>query len=67
MSNWTPEWKLTVNGTDYTSKAIASVTHNAGRRDIYQQPTASYLQVEIVDLNDLTYNFNINWWRYQEN
>lgn len=60
MTQWTPEWKLTVNGVDYTSKAIASVTHNAGRRDIYQQPTASYLQVEIVDLNDLTYNFNIN-------
>lgn len=60
MTQWTPEWKLTVNGVDYTSKAIASVTHNAGRRDIYQQATASYLQVEIVDLNDLTYDFNIN-------
>jgi hypothetical protein len=60
MSNWTPEWKLTVNGVDYTSKAIASVTHRAGRNDIYQQPTASYLQVEIVDLNDLNYDFEIN-------
>jgi hypothetical protein len=60
MTVWTPEWKLTVNGVDYTSKAIASVSHTAGRRDIYQQPTASYLQVEIVDLNDLAYDFNIN-------
>lgn len=60
MSIWTPEWKLTINGVDYTSKAIANLTHSAGRLDIYQQATASYLQVEIVDLNDLTYNFNIN-------
>lgn len=60
MTHWSPEWLLTVNGVDYTSKAIASVTHTAGRRDIYQQATASYLQVEIVDLNDLTYDFNIN-------
>jgi len=60
MTQWTPEWKLTVNGVDYTSKAIANVSHTAGRRDIYQQPTASYLQVEIVDLNDLTYAFEIN-------
>lgn len=60
MTHWSPEWKLTVNGVDYTSKAIASVSHTAGRKDIYQQPTASYLQVEIVDLNDLTYNFEIN-------
>lgn len=60
MTIWTPEWKLTVNGVDYTSKAIANVSHNAGRKDIYSQPTASYLQVEIVDLNDLTYDFNIN-------
>lgn len=60
MTVWTPDWKLTVNGVDYTSKAIASVSHTAGRKDIYQQPTASYLQVEIVDLNDLTYAFEIN-------
>lgn len=60
MTQWTPVWKLTVNGVDYTSKAIASVSHTAGRTDIYQQPTASYLQVEIVNLNGLTYAFKIN-------
>ena len=60
MSNWTPEWKLTINGVDYTSKVIANISHTAGRKDIYTQPTASYLQIEIVDLNDLTYDFNIN-------
>ena len=60
MTQWTPDWKLIINGLDYTSKAIASISHNAGRRDIYQQSTASYLQVEIINLNDMPYVFNIN-------
>lgn len=60
MSIWTPEWKLTVDGIDYSDKTIASVTHYAGRKSIYEQPVASYLQVEIVDLNHTTYDFDVN-------
>ena len=60
MTVFTPSWKLTVNGVDYTDVTIANVSHNAGRRDIYSQPTASYLQCSILALNGQTYDFDVN-------
>jgi len=54
MTVFTPSWKLTVNGTDYTNVTLANLSHNAGRRDIYSQPVASYMQVTIVALNNQT-------------
>jgi hypothetical protein len=60
MTVFTPSWKLTVDGVDYTDVTIANVSHNAGRKDIYSQPTASYLQCSILALNGQTYDFDVN-------
>ena len=60
MTVWTPEWKLTVAGTEYTSLTISDITHQAGRTDIYTQPNPSYLQCTIVALNGQTFDFDIN-------
>ena len=60
MTVFTPSWKLTVNGTDYTNVTLANLSHNAGRTDIYSQPIASYMQITIVALNNQTYDFNVN-------
>ena len=60
MTVFTPSWKLTVNGVDYTDVTIANVSHNAGRKDIYSQPTASYLQCTILALNGENYSFDVN-------
>jgi hypothetical protein len=45
MTVWTPDWKLTVGGVDYTDIAISDIAHQAGRDDIYTQPNPSYLQL----------------------
>jgi hypothetical protein len=60
MTVFTPSWKLTVNGTDYTNVTIANISHNAGRKNIYSQPVASYMQITIVALNNQTYSFDVN-------
>jgi len=60
MSVFTPEYKLTINGVEYTDVAIQDITHQAGRDDIYAQPLPSYLQISLVALNDENYNFQIN-------
>ena len=60
MTVFTPSWKLTVNGTDYTNITLANLSHNAGRTDIYSQPLASYMQITVVALNNQTLDFNIN-------
>jgi hypothetical protein len=60
MSVWTPDWKLTVGGVDYTDIAISDVVHEAGRDDIYSQPNPSYIQITLVALNNQTLPFDIN-------
>ena len=60
MTAWTPDWKLTVAGVNYTNIAISDIAHQAGRSDIYTQPNPSYLQVELVALSGQTLPFEIN-------
>ena len=60
MTVWTPDWKLTVAGVDYTDIAISDIAHQAGRDDIYAQPNPSYLQVQLVALSGQTLPFSIN-------
>ena len=60
MTVWTPDWKLTVAGVDYTDIAISDIAHQAGRDDIYTQPNPSYLQVQLVALSGQTLPFAIN-------
>ena len=60
MTVFTPDWKLTVAGTDYTDIAISDVQHQAGRTDIYTQPSPSYMQITLVALSGQTLPFAIN-------
>ena len=60
MTAWSPDWKLTVAGVDYTDIAISDIAHQAGRSDIYQQPNPSYIQISFVALSGQTLPFDIN-------
>ena len=60
MSVFTPDWKLTVGGVDYTDITISDVQHQAGRTDIYQQPLPSYCQITLLALNGQVLPFDIN-------
>jgi hypothetical protein len=60
MTVWTPDWKLTVAGVDYTDIAISDIAHQAGRDDIYTQSNPSYLQITLVALSNQTLPFDIN-------
>ncbi len=54
MSQWTPEWQVTINGGgDYTNLTLSNLTITSGRTDIYQQAYAGYCNVQIINL-DLT-------------
>ena len=52
MSQWTPDWQVTINGGgDYTNLTLANLTITSGRQDIYSQPYAGYCSVEIINLD----------------
>jgi len=60
MSAFNCDWKLSVEGVEYTDVTIADLTHFAGRQDVYSQPTASYISCTIIAPNNETYDFDIN-------
>lgn len=52
MTQFTPEWSLTINGGgDYTNLTLANLTITSGRTDIYSQPVAGYASMEIINLD----------------
>jgi hypothetical protein len=61
MSQWTPEWELTINGGgDYTNLTIANMTITSGRTDIYSQPYAGYCNVQIINLDQSPIVIDVN-------
>lgn len=61
MSQWTPEWQVTINGGgDYTNLTLANLTITSGRQDIYSQPYAGYCSVEIINLDLSPIEMDVN-------
>lgn len=60
MTQWTPEWQLTINDTDYTDFSLSNLTITSGRTDIYSQPFAGYCNVQIINLNQSTIDLDVN-------
>ena len=61
MSQFTPEWSLTINGGgDYTNLTLANLTITSGRTDIYSQAVAGYASIEIINLDQSGIVIDVN-------
>ena len=61
MSVWTPEWKITLNGSlDYTNLTLTNLSITSGRTDIYSQSAAGYCSVTIVNTDGSSIPLDIN-------
>lgn len=61
MTQWNPEWQVTINGGgDYTNVTLANLTITSGRQDIYSQPYAGYCNVEIINLDQSPIVIDVN-------
>lgn len=61
MTNWAPEWQLTINGSgDYADVTLANLTITSGRTDIYRQPIASYASFEIINFDETYVPIQVN-------
>jgi hypothetical protein len=61
MSNWTPVWKVLINGTgeNYANTTIANLTITSGRTSIEQQAQAGYCNIQLVNLNNQAFDFKV--------
>lgn len=60
MSVWTPDWRIKIEGVEYTNLTLSNLTITSGRTDIYRQPVAGYCRLQVKN-NDLSaIGFDVN-------
>jgi len=60
MTVWKPIWQLKIDGVDYTNLILSNLTITSGRTDIYSQAQAGYCNIELINLDQTNYQFEIN-------
>jgi hypothetical protein len=59
MTAYTPSYKVFVDGNEVTDVTIANLTVTSGRTDINVQPLAGYCQLQLMNLDNSSYNFTV--------
>ena len=59
MTLWEPEWRILIDGIDYSSNTIANLNITSGRTSIYEQPVAGYGYVELINFENDSYPFTV--------
>jgi hypothetical protein len=60
MTQWNPIWLVEIDGTSYTTAILSNLTITSGRRNIYEQANAGYVNLELLDVNQTAIPVNIN-------
>ena len=60
MTQWTPVWKVEIDGIEYTDAVLANLTIQSGRTNIYEQAQAGYTNIQLIDVNQVAIPVNIN-------
>ena len=49
MTQWTPVWRVKIDGTAYTTAVLSTLGIESGRKNIYEQARAGYVSIELLD------------------
>jgi len=60
MTQWSPVWKVEIDGVAYTTAVLANLTIRSGRTNIYEQAQAGYVNLQLLDVNQTAVPVNIN-------
>lgn len=60
MTQWNPIWLVEIDGVSYTNAILANLTISSGRRNIYEQAAAGYVNIELLDVNQAIVPVNVN-------
>jgi hypothetical protein len=60
MTQFSPVWNVLLNGVSITDSVLSSLTITSGRTNIYEQATAGYCNLTLVNLNQAAINIAIN-------
>lgn len=60
MTLWSPVWRVKINGLEYQNYALANLTINTGRTNIYEQAQAGYVNLQLINLEQTPITASIN-------
>jgi hypothetical protein len=60
MTQWSPVWRVKIDGTTYTSAVLANLIIRSGRTNIYEQAQAGYVSIELIDTTQTAIPVDIN-------
>ena len=60
MTQWSPVWKVTIDGIEYTDAVLANLVIRSGRTNIYEQAQAGYVNLQLIDVNQTEIPVTIN-------
>jgi hypothetical protein len=60
MTVFNPIWKVIIGGVEYQTAILANLTITSGRTNIYEQATAGYTNLEIINLDQSNVPIQIN-------
>lgn len=60
MTQWSPVWRVSIDGYTVTDVTLSNLVITSGRTDIFNQAQAGYCSVTLINLDNSLYNFGIN-------
>jgi hypothetical protein len=51
MTQWAPEWKVLIEGVEFTDVVLANLSISSGRTNIYTQAQAGYCTLNLINLD----------------
>ena len=60
MTQWSPVWRVKIDGTDITDSVLANLSITSGRTNIYTQAQAGYCSVTLIIFGQAALPYEIN-------
>lgn len=60
MTQWSPVWKVEIDGVAYTTAVLANLSITSGRTNIYEQAQAGYVNIQLIDVSQTKIPVTIN-------
>jgi hypothetical protein len=60
VTQWSPVWKVELDGVSYTSAILSNLLIRSGRTNIYEQANAGYVNISLLDVNQAIIPVSIN-------
>lgn len=60
MTNWSPDWRIQIEGQNVTSLTLVGLSITSGRQNVNSQAQAGYATIELINTTNTNYSFDVS-------